>query len=76
MPKILTGTVISTKMQNTVVVKVSTKIKHPLYKKLINRTGKHKAHDEIGAQNGQKVKILETKPISKTVHFKVLEVIK
>lgn len=76
MAKILTGIVISTKMQNTVVVKVNAKVKHPLYKKLINRTSKHKAHDEIGAQNGQKVKIVATKPISKTVHFKVLEIVK
>lgn len=76
MAKILTGTVASTKMQKTVVVKVNTKIKHPLYKKLINRTRKHKAYDEIGVQIGQKVKIVETKPISKTVSFKVLEVVK
>ena len=74
--KVLTGKVFSTKMPKTVVIKVNTKVKHPLYKKLINRTRKHKAHDEIGVQIGQTVKIIETKPISKTVHFKVIEVFK
>lgn len=75
MAKILTGVVVSTKMQKTVVVKISSKVKHPLYKKLINKTIKFKAHDEIGVQKGQTVKIIETKPISKEVKFKVLEVV-
>lgn len=70
------GLVESTKMQKTVVVKVVEKVKHPFYKKLITKTTKFKAHDEIGVQVGQKVKITETKPISKGVHFKVMEVIK
>lgn len=76
MAKILTGVVISNKMQNTVVVKVSDKVKHPLYKKLINVSKKFKAHDETGSQVGEKVKIIETKPISKEVHFKVEERVK
>jgi small subunit ribosomal protein S17 len=76
MPKILTGTVISTKMQKTVVVRVNSKVRHPLYKKLINQTKKFKVHDEIGVQTGQTVKIIETKPISKTVKFKIMEVSK
>jgi len=75
MAKILTGVVVSTKMQKTVVVKISSKVKHPLYKKLINKTIKFKAHDEIGVQKGQTVKIIETKPISKEVKFKVVEVV-
>ena len=70
-----TGTVISDKMQNTVVVKTVAKIKHPLYKKLMSTSKKFKAHNEIGAKNGDKVKIIETKPISKTVHFKVVEIL-
>jgi len=74
MPQIKTGVVVSNKMQKTVVVKVSTKVKHRLYKKLITKTKKFKAHDEIGVKIGQKVKIIETKPISKDIHFKVMEV--
>lgn len=74
MPQIKTGIVVSSKMQKTVVVKVSTKVKHRLYKKLITKTKKFKAHDEIGVKIGQKVKIIETKPISKDIHFKVMEV--
>jgi len=74
MPQIKTGVVVSNKMQKTVVVKVSTKVKHRLYKKLITKTKKFKAHDEIGVNLGQKVKIIETKPISKDIHFKVVEV--
>jgi len=70
------GTVVSNKMPKTVVVEVKIQIKHPLYKKIISRTRNFKAHDEIGAQMGQKVKITETRPYSKNVHFKVLEVVK
>ena len=73
MPQIKEGTVISNKMKNTVVVKVDSTIKHPLYKKLIARSKKIKAHDEIGVKIGQKVKIVESKPISGDVHFKVME---
>ncbi len=69
------GTVVSAKMSKTVVVKVQRKVKHPLYKKQVTRTKKFKVHDEIGVVSGQKVKIVETKPISKSVHFKVMEVI-
>lgn len=75
MPQSKVGTVSSTKMQKTVVVKVTEKVKHPFYKKLITKTTKYKAHDENGVKVGQKVKIVETKPISKQVHFKVEEVL-
>ncbi len=76
MAQIKVGLVESTKMQKTVVVKVKSLVKHPLYKKLIKRSKKIKAHDEIGVNIGDKVKIVETKPISKDVNFKVLEVVK
>ncbi len=71
-----TGTVISDKMEKTVVVKISTKVKHPLYKKLITKSRNIKAHDDIGAKIGETVKIVQTKPYSKSVSFKVLEVVK
>ena len=76
MSKIKTGVVISTKMQKTIVVKIDTLVKHPLYKKQIKRSKKIKAHDEIGVKINDKVKIAETKPTSRNVNFKVLEVIK
>jgi len=70
------GIIISDKMEKTVVVKVSTKVKHPLYKKLITKSRNIKAHDELGAKIGETVKIAQTKPYSKSVSFKVMEVIK
>lgn len=74
MAKILTGKVVSTKMQNTVVVEVFRKTPHPLYKKLILRSKKHQA-DTAGktVSVGDTVKIIETKPISKNKHFKLME---
>ena len=73
MPQIKEGVVVSNKMKKTVVVKVNMKVKHPLYKKIIVKSKKFKARDEIGVALGQKVKIAETKPFSKGVHFKILE---
>ena len=74
MSKILTGTVISTKMQKTVVVKVERKFRHPLYEKVITRHKKYKAHNEdFDLKEGDVVKIIETRPISKDKHFKVVE---
>jgi len=75
MPQVKIGTIISNKMDKTVVVKVSSRIKHPLYKKLITQTKKFKAHTDQNLKIGQKVKIVETKPISKNVHFKITEVL-
>lgn len=69
------GEVTSIKMTNTVIVKVESKTKHPLYKKLIKKTRRFKAHDDIGVKLGQKVRIIETKKYSKDVHFKILEVL-
>lgn len=75
MAQVKTGIVVSAKMTKTVVVEIKTKIPHPLYKKLINKSKKIKAHDEIGAKLGQTVKIIETKPVAKGVYFKVMEVV-
>ena len=76
MPQVKIGTVLSDKMQKTIVVKVEMKTKHPLYKKIITRSKKIKARDDLGAKVGQTVKITETRPIAKNVNFKVTEVIK
>lgn len=73
MPQVKEGVVVSTKMNKTVVVKVNMKVRHPLYKKIIVKSKKFKARDEEGVKVGQKVKIVEVKPISRGVHFKVMK---
>ncbi|MEW9854077.1 30S ribosomal protein S17 [Novosphingobium sp. M1R2S20] len=75
MPKrILIGTVVSDKTDKTVTVLVERKVKHPLYGKIIRRSKKYHAHDEENAyQTGERVRIEETKPISKTKSWKVLD---
>jgi small subunit ribosomal protein S17 len=74
MPKrILEGTVVSTKMDKTIVVEVERKFMHPLYKKFIRTTKKYHAHNENSSiKEGDIVKIRETKPISKTKTWEVL----
>jgi small subunit ribosomal protein S17 len=73
MAKTLKGTVVSVKMHNTAVVEVSWKAPHPIYKKLLKRSKKHKV-DTTGyeVKLGDVVKIVETKPISKDKHFKLV----
>ena len=72
--KVLSGTVVSNKMKDTIVVKVDRFEKHPKYEKFIKRSKKFKAHDTGNtAQVGDKVQIVETKPISKDKHFRLIE---
>ena len=75
MPKrILIGTVVSDKTDKTVTVKVERKVKHPLYGKIIRRSKKYHAHDEANEYKaGDTVRIEETRPISKTKTWKVLD---
>ena len=75
MPKrILIGTVVSDKTDKTVTVLVERKVKHPLYGKIIRRSKRYHAHDEDNAfQMGERVRIEETKPYSKTKTWKVLD---
>ena len=75
MPKrILIGTVVSDKTDKTVTVLVERKVKHPLYGKIIRRSKKYHAHDEDNAfKTGEKVRIEETSPYSKTKTWKVLD---
>ena len=74
MLKTMIGTVKSTKMQNTVVVQVINKMRHPVYKKVITRHRKFKVHNTLkGIHEGDQVLIQETTPISKEKHFKVIE---
>ncbi len=77
MKKISEGTVISVKMQKTAVVGVIVRYPHPLYKKLIKRDRKINADiGNFSLRIGDRVKITETKPVSRTKHFKIMEVIK
>lgn len=70
--KVFSGTVVSDKMKDTVVVLVERYQKHPKYQKYIKRSKKFKAHDEGNTKKvGDKVEIVETKPISKDKHFVV-----
>ena len=74
MPKrVLSGVVISSKSNKTITVNVTRRIKHKLYKKIIRQTKKYHAHDENNEfKNGDKVSIIETKPISKLKKWKVI----
>ena len=70
------GVVSSDKMDKTVVVSIKDKVKHPLYNKIINRTVKYKAHDENNeCVVGDKVLIMETRPLSKDKRWRVVEII-
>jgi small subunit ribosomal protein S17 len=70
------GVVTSDKMDKTVVVSVETLVEHPLYKKRIKQTKKFKAHDEQNqCKTGDKVRIMETRPLSKDKRWRVVEII-
>ena len=74
--KTRTGMVVSDKMDKTVVVAVIDNVRHPLYKKIVQRTVKFKAHDENNACGiGDTVMIMETRPISKDKRWRVVEII-
>ncbi len=70
------GKVVSDKMDKTVVVAIEDNVRHPLYKKIVKRTVKFKAHDEQNACGvGDKVQIMETRPLSKDKRWRVVEII-
>ncbi|NLN48517.1 MAG: 30S ribosomal protein S17 [Clostridiales bacterium] len=70
------GKVVSDKMDKTIVVSIETLVRHPLYKKIIKRTTKFKAHDENNeCKVGDKVLIMETRPISKDKRWRLVEVL-
>ena len=71
--KVLSGVVVSDKMKDTIVVEVSRFVKHPKYGKFMNISKKFKAHDAGNTKKiGETVQIVETRPISKDKHFKLL----
>ena len=69
------GVVYSDKMQKTVVVRVDRTVKHPLYHKYMKRRKKFMAHDELGATEGDRVRIVETRPMSARKRWRVVEII-
>ncbi|HHT77046.1 MAG TPA: 30S ribosomal protein S17 [Clostridiaceae bacterium] len=70
------GTVSSDKMDKTIVVSVTEHVKHPLYKKIMKRTYKLKAHDEENACGiGDKVKVMETRPLSRDKRWRLIEIV-
>ena len=70
------GEVISDKMDKTVVVKVRRQVKHPLYNRMVRYTSKLKAHDEKNeCKVGDMVKVMETRPLSKEKHWRVVEIL-
>jgi small subunit ribosomal protein S17 len=70
------GKVVSDKMDKTIVVAIETSVKHPLYKKIIKRTFKLKAHDENNECSvGDRVRVMETRPLSKEKHWRLVEIV-
>ena len=74
--KTRTGVVVSDKMDKTAVVAIKTKVRHPLYGKMVNRTRKFKVHDEKNECGiGDTVKIMETRPLSKDKRWRLIEIV-
>ena len=70
------GKVVSNKMDKTIVVAIEDRVQHPLYKKIMGHTYKLKAHDELNQCNiGDKVKVMETRPLSKDKRWRLVEII-
>jgi small subunit ribosomal protein S17 len=69
------GVVASDKMERTVVVRVDRLVKHKQYRRYVRRTSKFMAHDELGASVGDKVRIVETRPLSARKRWRVVEIL-
>lgn len=74
--KVREGVVVSDKMDKTVVVAVESRVRHPMYGKIVRQTKKYKAHDEANACGiGDRVSLMETRPLSATKRWRVSEII-
>ena len=74
--KLRTGVVVTDKMDKTVVVRIDRQVRHPLYGKIVRRSSKLAAHDEANdAHVGDTVRVIETRPLSKTKRWRVVEVV-
>ncbi|MBI2100777.1 MAG: 30S ribosomal protein S17 [Candidatus Vogelbacteria bacterium] len=71
-PKILAGLVVSDRMAKTVVVRVDRLVRHRTYGKYLRRSKRYLVHDEVGHKVGDRVKIQETRPISRRKHFEII----
>ncbi|MCS6816101.1 MAG: 30S ribosomal protein S17 [Blastocatellia bacterium] len=71
----MVGIVTSDKMQKTVVVTVERLMRHPKYERVVKRRSRFMAHDELGARVGDKVRIMETRPLSRHKRWRVVEII-
>lgn len=69
------GVVASDKMQKSVVVRVDRLVRHPKYRRYVRRTSRFMAHDELGATVGDKVRIVETRPLSARKRWRVIEIV-
>ena len=69
------GTVASDKMQKTVIVRVDRQVMHQKYRRYVRRTSRFMAHDELGATIGDKVRIVETRPLSAKKRWRVVEIV-
>ena len=69
------GRVVSDKMDKTVVVAIVDNVKHPLYKKIVKRTVRLKAHENNACKVGDRVEVMETRPLSKDKRWRVVEII-
>jgi len=69
------GTVSADKMQKTVVVRVDRLVLHPKYRRYVRRTSKFMAHDDLGATTGDRVRIVETRPLSAKKRWRVVEIV-
>ena len=75
--KVLLGEVVSNGMQKTITVKVERRVRHPIYERVIKRSKKFHAHDEQNqCQVGDLVRIIETRPLSKTKRWRLLEIVR
>lgn len=72
----MTGVVTSNKMEKTVVVEITRTFRHPLYKKVVDSRNRVMAHDELGCQIGDQVRIVESKPISRRKRWVVEEILR
>ncbi len=75
--KVLAGEVVSDSMNKTITVKVERRIRHPIYERVMKRSKKYHAHDEHNqCQTGDQVRIMETRPLSKTKRWRLVEVVR
>ena len=74
--KVRTGVVVSDEMDKTVLVRIDRKVRHPRYKKIVNRSSRLAAHDETNdAHVGDTVRLMETRPLSKSKRWRVVEIV-